>query len=325
MLQFTNANMVDTKIAYINYYIPADEVPVKDYLNTIGDENIPKAFSNKDAYAGFIKDELNVETIRIEEELKDHEMLVNTVEQLFIDGAADPSDIDLVILAQEEDQRQKLNLGQYIQHEFELNNAYVLTISGNHCANIDHAINLATQLGNNNDKLNNILILGNVKINKPVDRLVGTYGILSDGAGVMLLNKSEKGLALKDCRAVSAGRFHDINLDRDDSLILLKYYIKTIKELLEKAGVTNAEVDHIITQNANPLLITQSLHIAGLDVGKIFSENKSRYAHLDCLDVLVNLKDLIKQLEANQSTGQVVSFGTGWAGSFISSLYAYNY
>jgi len=196
--------MPETKIAYINYYIPSNEVSIKDYMSTIGDDNIPKAFAGKDAYAEFIKDELEVEAIRVEDKLKDQEMMVNTVEQLFIDGAADPADIDLVILAQEDDQRQKLNLGQYIQYEFELNNAYVLTVSGNHCANIDHAISLATQLGKKNDQLNNILILGSVKIDKPANRLVGTYGILSDGAGVMLLNKGEKGLTLKDCRAVSA-------------------------------------------------------------------------------------------------------------------------
>ncbi|MEO6722619.1 MAG: hypothetical protein ABIN67_19775 [Ferruginibacter sp.] len=317
--------MPDTKIAYINYYMPSNKVSVKDYLGTIGDDDIPRAFPGKDAYAEFIKEELEVEAIRVEDKLRDQEMLVNTVEQLFIDGAADPTDIDLIILAQEDDQRQKLNLGQFIQYEFELNNAYVLTVSGNHCANIDHAINLATQLGNKNDRLNNILILGSVKIDNPVHRLVGTYGIISDGAGVMLLNKGDKGLTLQDCKAVSAGRFHDINLDRDDSLILLKYYVKTIKELLGQASVTDGAIDHIITQNANPLLITQALHMAGLDVVKIFSENKSRYSHLDCLDVLVNLKDLIKQLEANHSQGQVLTFGTGWAGSFISSLYAYNY
>ncbi len=315
--------MFDIKIEHINYYVPENLLLIKDLLGMIREKEIPVAFANKEAYGDFIRNELKIDAIRVEDKLEDKEMLTNTVEQLFIDGAAEPGDIDLIILAQEEDQRQKLNLGQYIQYEFALDNAYVLTLSGNHCANIDHALTLASQLANRNENINNVLILGNVKVTKLTDRLVGTYGVVSDGSATVLLRKNGKGPALKSSRILSAGRFHDVNLNRDDSLILLKYYVKSIRELLERSGISPNEISHIITQNANPLLVNQCLEMAGMDVNKIFSANQTRYSHLDCLDFLVNLKDLMVEIETTKNEGLILSFGTGWAGSFISSILSY--
>ncbi len=315
--------MPEIKIAHISYYIPESKLAIGDLIKLVFDEDVPKLFPNKEAYGAFIKNDLNVDAVRIEETMSDKEMLANTVEQIFTAEAAEPGEIDLVILAQEEDQRQTLNLGQYIQYEFELNNAYVINIDGNHCANIEHALKLATQIANKNEQINNVLILGNVKVAKPAHRLVGTYGVLSDGSGTILLKKDAKGPGLQSSRAISAGRFHEVNLNRDDSLILCKYYVKTLKELLQRSQVTPDAVTHIITQNANTLLINQCLEMAGLDTEKIFTANHTKYAHLDCLDFLVNLKDLTAELEEKRNDTLILSFGTGWAGSFIGSLLSY--
>lgn len=315
--------MVEIKIAHISYYVPENSLPVNELINMVGNQDIPQIFPGKSAYVDFIKNELNVAAVKVEDKLGDKEMLAYTVEQIFTAGAAEPEEIDLIILAQEEDQRQVLNLGQFIQYDFELKNAYVLNVAGNHCANIDHALTLAAQIACNNERINSILILGNVKIEKPVNRLVGTYGVLSDGSGAMLLKKNAKGLALKSSRAVSAGRFHAVNLNRDDSLILCKYYVKTLQELLQRSDVSPEAVTHIITQNANPLLINQCLEMAGLHIEKIFTSNQTRYAHLDCLDFLVNLKDLSAEIDITKNDTLILSFGTGWAGSFIASLLSY--
>ncbi len=316
--------MLHTRIAYIDYYIPQNKLPVEDIVNSVSSKDIPATFAGKEAYINFIKEELKVDTIRVEETLDDKEMLANTVENLFIKGIIEPDDIDLIILAQEEDQRQVANLGQFIQYEFELNNAYILNVSGNHCANIDHALTLASQMANSNEGINNVLILGNVKIDNPVNRLVGTYGIISDASGAMLVKKEETGPRLKASKIISAGRFHEVNLNRDDSLILCKYYLKTLKDLLRDNHVSPEQVTHIITQNANPLLTNQCLEMAGLDVDKIFTANQTKYAHLDCLDFLVNLKDLSAEIKASNQDGLILSFGTGWAGSYIASLLAFN-
>ncbi|MEO8109089.1 MAG: 3-oxoacyl-[acyl-carrier-protein] synthase III C-terminal domain-containing protein [Ginsengibacter sp.] len=316
--------MYDIKIAHINYYVPENQMPVRELIDGVSAKDIPAVFEDKAAYTAFVQNELKVDAIRIEDKLADTEMLTNTVEQIFVDGVAEPGEIDLIILAQEEDQRQKLNLGQYIQYEFGLDNGYVLNVDGNHCANIDHALTLASQISHNNEAINNILILANVKVNTLKERLVGTYGIVSDGSGSMLLRKDGKGAALKSSKILSAGRFHDVNLNRDDSLILMKYYVKCLKESLDKYEVSPDDIAHIITQNANPLLINQCLEMAGLETDKIFSANQTKYSHLDCLDFLVNLKDLLQEMQTKKDEGLILSFGTGWAGSFISSILSYN-
>lgn len=316
--------MYDTRIAYISYTIPETRMAVTELLKNIPDKDIPAAFSGRDAYAAFLKEELNVSEIRVEEKQDDHMMLTNTVEKLFLDDIIEPEAIDLILLAQEHEQRQKENLGQYIQHEFDLDNAYVVNISGNHCANVDYALTLGSNMARKNDRINNILVLGNVKITNPADRLVGSYGVLSDASGAMLIRKESSGWGLRDSRIISAGRLHNVDLNRDDSLLLCKYYVKCMQELLEQSEVTATDITHVVTQNANPLLVTQCLQAVGIDQQKLFSENSHRYGHMDCLDFMVNLKDLTAKLSANQEKGLILTFGTGWAGSFITSLLDYN-
>jgi 3-oxoacyl-[acyl-carrier-protein] synthase III len=204
-----------------------------------------------------------------------------------------------------------------------MDNAWIFNLSGNHCANIDYALTIASEIAGNNPRINNILILGNVKINDPAERLIGTYGLLSDGSGAMLLNKQVSGWSLKQSRILSAGRLHHVDLNRDDSLLLCKYYVRCMQELLQQAGLQPEQVAHVITQNANPLLVTQCMESIGISNNKLFTENSSRYAHMDCVDFLVNLKDLTGNLQQSTDKGNILTFGTGWAGSFISSLIHY--
>jgi 3-oxoacyl-[acyl-carrier-protein] synthase III len=310
-------------IKHINYYVPDQKISVDELLENIPDDKIPVSFSGKQEYASFIRNELKVDEIRVENTLKDFEMLAFTVEKLFIDEVIEPDEIDLILLAQEPGQRQKGHLAQYIQYEFEMNNAYIVNVSGNNCANIDYALTLASNVAKGNSEINNILILGNVKMEDPVKRLVGTYGLISDGSGAMLVSKGVTDLQLLDSAILSSGRFHHGALNQNDFLLLLKLYIQCIDNLLHKTVVSAENIQYVIIQNANPMLITQSLKHFGIDSSKIFSKNRSRYAHMDCLDFLVNLKDLMN-LHPKNDRGYILSFGTGVAGSFISSLFSYD-
>lgn len=310
-------------IKHIKYFVPDTELTVDDLLESIPADKIPIPFSGKHEYAEFIRNELKVNAIRVETTLKDFEMLTNTVEKLIVDEDIEPDKIDLILLAQEPGQRQKKNLAQYIQYEFDIKNAYIINVSGNSCANIDHALTLANNIAKGNNAINNILILGNVKIEDPVKRLVGTYGLISDGSGVMLVTKEVTNLRFVDSSILSSGRFHHAELNQNDFLILLKFYNKCIDNLLQKTGVQIENIKDVIIQNANPMLITQSLKHFGIDSSKIFSQNRTRYAHVDCLDFVFNLKDLINSYETERES-LILSFGLGISGSFISSLLSYN-
>lgn len=316
--------MFDTKITAIHYYVPEKKLSIDELLSTVPNSDIPEVFSTKEKYADFIRSDLQLDTIRIETNLSDEQMLIRAVEPIFMNDEGSPEEIDLIIMAQEHDQRQKENLGQFIQYEFDLNNAYVINLSGNHCANIDYALTIGSEIAQANNRINNVLILGNVKIKKNEKRLVGTYGILSDGSGAMLLKKGSSGIGLHASNIVSAGRLYDVNLNRDDSLLLYKYQVKCLQELLKNSGTDPENIDYIITQNANSLLIAQCLESVGLDAEKVFTDNKTRFAHVDCLDFLINLKDLKEKVDKDGQKRLVLSFGMGWAGSFISSLLSYD-
>src|SRR5256885_16979430 len=117
--------MNHTAIRCINYYVPERKLPVAELLEQVPDAKVPAAFPRKEEYEFFIRNELKVKEVRVEDTLEDFEMLTGTVEKIFMDETIEPEEIDLILLAQESEQRQKDNLGQFIQYEFDLNNAYV--------------------------------------------------------------------------------------------------------------------------------------------------------------------------------------------------------
>ena len=42
--------MFDTRIAHMSYYIPENNVPVEDIVNSVSDKDIPAVFAGKEAY-----------------------------------------------------------------------------------------------------------------------------------------------------------------------------------------------------------------------------------------------------------------------------------
>lgn len=306
-------------LAHVACYVPADTLPVEQLVERLRPDKMPKAFATRDDYLRFIREVLALAAVRVEPRLSDREMLATVVEELFA-GGVDPDEIGLILLAQEPDQLQHENLGQYVQFEFALDRAYVVNVGGNHCANIEHALALGKTLLAGDPGLDSILVLGSVKLDQVDERIVGTYGLLADGAGAAVLRRDGPGVRLLDQRVLCNGRFHDVDLDRDDSLLHFKYYVRCMQELLERSGTAPGEVAHVLTQNANTLLFSQCLSAVGVDTERIFRDNLTRYGHLDCLDFLVNLKDLLARHDPGPGE-RILSFGTGWAGTYIATLW----
>jgi predicted naringenin-chalcone synthase len=148
---------------------------------------------------------------------------------------------------------------------------------------------------------------------------VGSYGILGDAAGLVLVGAGNSRLNLLDTVIASNGALHGVDLSRDHSLLHAKYIIKGIAGLLARNGVQPGQVDHIVLQNANPMLYLHAIVEAGLDTNRIFTDNLGRYGHLNSLDVLVNLRQLLATGNAGPGS-RVLVLGMGWAGTYTSSL-----
>lgn len=308
-------------VTYIDYYIPDEELSVDHFLKQIDPGAIPSNFKTKQEYESFVQKILKLQNIRIETRKSESEMLGNLIEKMFKTQTIKPGDINVILFAKEVEDVPQKNLAKFLQYKYNMNNAYILNVSGNYCANIDLALTLAVSVSQNTNT--NILILGLNKKNSVNQRIFGTYGILGDAAGIMLVSNQVHKYKLKLCDSVviSNGMLHNVDLNVDSSLIHCKYYVKCIGDLMEKNGLKAEKIDKVIIQNANPLLISQCLGAKGIKNNKIFSDNLSKYGHLDSMDFIVNLKDVLDQKNINKDH-YILSFGTGYAGTYISSLFS---
>jgi 3-oxoacyl-[acyl-carrier-protein] synthase III len=314
--------MTDVGISYLDYYVPGEELSIGDFLAGISETSLPPNFKNKAAYEKFIDSVLELKSLRIETRRAEPEMLGVLLEKMFSRHDIEPADIDLVILAQEPLLSQMRNLAQFIQYSYKMSRAYVMHASGNLCTNIEVALDTACSLMDSRQDLNNILIIGAIKVEETKKRIIGTYGIFGDGAGIMLVSRRDSKIKLLDSEILCDGSFYKIDLNADYTTIHSQNYLTSITNLIGRNSLEDEMIDKIIIQNANPLLVSQCIALAGFDKKKIFSGNFGKYGHLYCLDFLINLKDATRD---NPDPGEklILSLGIGWSGTYVSSLLSY--
>ncbi|MEM0998149.1 MAG: 3-oxoacyl-[acyl-carrier-protein] synthase III C-terminal domain-containing protein [Bacteroidota bacterium] len=303
----------------IHYRIPETQLGIPELLAQVDPSDLPRAYPEAVAYTEFLRETFDLDAIRVEDGLPEEVFVTEMLEAMLDEGTVDPSEIDVILLAQEDDKRQKLNLAQYVQYELDLPGAQLMTISGNHCANLDFGLQTAAQLLRGDERIRQVLLLGSVRVTDPKVRLVGTYGVIGDGAAAMVVSREPGPLELLGTCAINNGYFHDVDLNKDESLLHLKYYTQAMQGALETARMAPEDIHQVIIQNANPMLVTPCVGSLGIEESRIFLENFSRYGHLDCLDFPVNLKDYVQSETAAQGDN-ILAFGTGWAGSYIGTV-----
>lgn len=304
-------------IAYSDYYIPSHTLSVPGFLAQVSDAAIPAVFAARSEYADFIASVLGLESIRVEPELDEKAMLSRLLAGMFDRQAVRPGEVDLILVLQETRSDPRENVGQFLQHKFSMANAMVVNLSGNHCANLDVAIKLATALCG--QTAHNIVILSATRARDTDSRVVGTYGILGDAAGVVLVQQQAGEVVLHDCQVISKGMLHQADMAKDNTLIHAKYIRKGIADVLKRNQLTPDRIDRVLIQNANPMLLIHVLTEAGFDPATILTANVGRYGHLDTVDLLVNLRSLREQ-PAGAGPRLILALGMGWAGTYVTSL-----
>ncbi|QHI35944.1 3-oxoacyl-[acyl-carrier-protein] synthase 3 [Kordia antarctica] len=310
-------------ITNISVYIPDHRITVDELFTSIPVASIPSFTGGDGDYLQYLKSDLGYSSIRTAGKLKDTDLLIGAADQLFDLDIVAPEDIDFLFMAQESDVIQKENSGQFLQMEFDMNRAKIMTISGHHCANVDAAIYMANCVAKSDLSIEKVLIAGVVSIPSAEKRMVGSYGVLGDAATCILLERNAtSGFELVYTHMVSLGLLHEIDLTKDVSLLLCKYYTLCLTELMEKSGFSDKDIDHIIIQNANTALINQCISAVDLNTAKVFSDNLNTYGHLDSIDLPLNMRDLMKK--GINDGAHILTFGSGINGSFIASIFKYS-
>jgi len=346
-------------ITYINYYIPEEELLIADLLNSVDTAYIPPTFKNKEKYARFIENALKLKSIRIETRLDEAAMIGACIEKMLAEQPVKAEDIDIIISPHEPDYVTHPNLAKFLQFKYKMNNAYVINVTGNYCANIEVAVHLAQMILHGQQDINNILIVASNRVEKLEKRIFGAYAIYGDAASALLISRNSTGtgkyrLQLKDKIILTNPALYNADVNEDQSIVHCIGYVKCISDLIKKgpplstdncaasdkkqgeervcqnnqapAGtdkkspLTNNHIEKILVQNANPLMITQCMASAGLDKNKIFTKNIGRYGHMNFVDFPINLKDILDEGITDKDR-YILTFGTGHTGTYVVCLF----
>jgi 3-oxoacyl-[acyl-carrier-protein] synthase III len=313
-------------ITYIDYYISQEELSIPDFLDAISPPDIPKGFKDKPDYSRFIQDVLKLKSIKIETQMDEASMIGHVIEKLFDTQSIRPEEIDIILATQEPGYLTQPNIARMLQYKYKISNASVAHINGNHCANIEMAIHFAHSLLLSNPNLNNIMIITSNKVQSVEKRIFGSYAVVGDAAGIMIISRNSSGnakycLHLHDNVFISTAKLFDANVNDDNSIAHCLSYVKCISDLIKRNSITDNQIEKILIQNANPLMITQCMASAGLNKNKIFIENVGKYGHMNYVDFTINMKDILDKGISNKDRF-ILTFGTGHTGSYVSCLFS---
>ncbi|MGN6601352.1 MAG: hypothetical protein ACTHK8_02820 [Ginsengibacter sp.] len=277
---------------------------------------MPPSFETVDDGVNFFSDILSLGEVAHAALLSETEMLAPLLSGFFEKKLIHPGDIELLVLIGDELNKgtRMPNLAHYIQHTHGLKKADVLHLSGNHCSNVEYAISYSESLLKSQE-VNNVLIVAVNKLARLEERVIGNYAVQGDAAALVYLNRDlTNGVMVHGKNSYTNGLLYEADVNKASALLLCKNYIYCMSGLIKKFNILPRTVKGIIIQNANHLLVTQCLNNLGFSNDQVFMENINTFGHLDCIDFLVNLQALLR---GGKEGDKLISFGSGWAGSYI--------
>lgn len=309
-------------IEYLDYYVPKNRVSIEEFIEIIPEEVILKYYLSKEKCLRYCKKDLMLKSIPVENKLEDFQTLEILLDKMFDSKVIGRNEIDVIILAQESYNYSLENIGQYIQNKYEMNNAFVFNVSGNHCNDVELAIRVSKGLMAESNEIKNILIISSSQIKDMSDRLAGKICVLGDGAGILLLKKDGEQFKILDTNNSTNGYFYDFKMGQDNYLLHYRYGVNSISNILERNNLNSEQIKKVIIQNINPELRIHYFDRFGIGKDKIFMDNIGKYGHITCIDFIANLKDL-KDLNILNKNDILLCLGLGLAGSYQATLLSY--
>ncbi|PZR05604.1 MAG: hypothetical protein DI539_24920 [Flavobacterium psychrophilum] len=304
-------------IKALDTFIPEARIGIEEIFQESCTQNrFPPVFGSIQEGVDFYRNTLKLNKVSFADGLTEWQMADNLMTRFLNTQCIDVTSINLLIIVVNEQYRTSEHgyIGHYLQYIYKLCNADVIHISGNHCANTEYAIILAETLliaG----QMQHILIVNVSLFRQHEERIVGTYGIHGDGAGIIYLNSDKcDSVHILGHHSYTNGSLYKANVyDPMASLLICKNYLFCLVSFVKKYGIRPTDVLAVMVQNANHLLISQCLQHIGFGQELLLLENNNKYGHLDSIDFIVNLKSIMEGPLPKGS--KFFSFGTGWAGS----------
>lgn len=298
-------------ISYIDYYLPKEELTIERFVETCDDKYFPKEYSTKEEYALFLSTYLGLTSIRIEQEKSPEEMLSNLIDKFSTRKGSGNEKIDLVLIAHEND----VDFTNSLLASKGLDNVPYIQLKGNQCSNIEQAMILADSLLMTNDSISNIMILTWSHEMSAQNRIINTYALTGDGAGIIVYSREDIKLKLVKnwSHQNNDPKYFNSNELQNEGL---SNFTLVIQDFVNKFGI---KVDKISLHNANVLLYKRWLFKRGFSSNLFFKDNEKKYGHLNTCDCIINLKDILT--EYGEEDKIVLHVGSGSNGSLRGILF----
>jgi 3-oxoacyl-[acyl-carrier-protein] synthase III len=307
-------------IEYLDCYLPETKLNLADCPDHLPD-GISAYFCDRKDFLHFSTSVLCVDNIRVERRLDLEKMVMLLLDQYMQRQGAIVRTVKYLIIATDYSYDLK-DFGHHILHQLALRSSSAFRVADNYCANIDIAIGLAATLLRSKQEPSRAIIISGAKLGNGLDgRVVGTYGILGDSAGITVLS-NEKGSYLAEVSGqvvVTRGELAEMDLAQDNTLLHLQSYSTCLKELLSHSGLLPSMVDQVVIHNANQLLLQQVIKSCGISTRTINKSNLGKFGHLGTCDLVLNLKTILEQ--DDKAAGNIVSLNLGIIGTYVSTLF----
>lgn len=299
----------------IEFCVPQTEIEL-EHLFDEKNSFIKNRFDDKKEFVNFYK--IYTKTHKILKENRSKLEVYSHLMSLLLSPNIDRKNIKYLIIADNYLEKNS-SIGHFIQYQYQLFNSNIINISGNYCCNIETALNMSKVLLTSLDVNSEIIILTGNIIEDIQERIVGTYALLSDSFGGMIVSNKKKinNVYLEDVYLVTNGKLHQMNFYKDQTVDLYKLYRKSIVDILTRNNLSSNDLDYILTHNANTALIEYVLKSLGITPDKIFHNELRHIGHLDTVDLILNLKNINKSYQNKK----VVSISNGAPGTFATCLF----
>lgn len=241
-------------------------------------------------------------------------LAINAARKILDKENLDPKDIDLIITATITPDNFVPSVSCMVQKEIGADNAMAFDISAA-CSGFVYAMQIAYSMMNMNNNFKKAIVIGSEVLSKIVDwEDRGTCVLFGDGAGAVLLEKSNKDKLVdfysysigKKGEALQCGGFDVLNpyvttkqvknkKVTMDGREVFKFAVKSIensvKTLLERNELDINDIDYIVPHQANERIIEFTTHKLGIDKNKIFM-NLQHYGNTSSASIAIALSEM---------------------------------
>lgn len=200
-----------------------------------------------------------------------------------------------------------------LQARFELNEAVVLGLNQQACTAMPGSIRLAGALLAAEPGWRRVLCV-------TADRFPEgavyeqAYNLISDGGAACLVGREPVGFRLVTGHQITNGA---LGRASDDETVgaYFSYTHRLFTEALERAGLTAAGIDWVVTQNTNDKAWQILARLLGVPMGRVWAPSMSDVGHVISADNIVNLAQLVAsgQVRPGQRVALMMAgFGLNW-------------